>query len=144
MRTVFQIACFGICILFGTQSLATSESAKELARFTAQQIARQSNFTVRDQFYWGYLKRGESNVTRLTLYAGNQYVLVAGGCEDATDVDVAVYNSSGERIAKDNSTARIGIVKISVHETGTYYVKVTMYRNKNGRGAHWSLVIAYK
>jgi hypothetical protein len=66
------------------------------------------------------------------------YYLVVGGCEDAYDVDISVYDEDGNFIDSDNDEMPVGVVQVSPKWSGTFYVKITMY-NSTSNGAHWVL-----
>lgn len=97
----------------------------------------------RNSFSQGLLQRGGSVIIPTTLYAGNNYCLAASGCEDAYDVDLAVYDENGNFIGSDKDTTNLAVVRISPKWTGTYYLKVTMF-NSTYNGAHYVLQYAFR
>ena len=101
------------------------------------------NLNVRDTFQQGLLQRGESIVIKTQLYAGKNYTLVASGCEDAYDVDIAVFDENGTFIAQDRDTDPVAVANITANYTGYAYIKVTMF-NSTYDGAHFVLMYAYE
>ena len=89
----------------------------------------------------GTLARGESAVLRTTLYKGNSYTIVAAGCEEATDVDVAIYDEELNLVRKDETRDRLASLEgIAPRYTGTFYIKVTMYESAS-EGAHYVVLL---
>lgn len=105
-------------------------------------LLRSQGWTVRESFSWGLLERGDSVVIPTTLYAGNTYKLVAAGCEDAFDVDIAVFDENANLIDRDNDTSRVAVADFSPRWSGTFYIKVTMY-NSTANGAHYVVQYAF-
>ena len=98
---------------------------------------------VREHYQSGLLRKGKSQVVKTTLHAGNEYYFVAGGCEDAYDVDIAIYDENWNLIERDNDNQAVAAVKVKPRWTGKFYVKITMY-NSTSDGAHWVLQTAFK
>lgn len=124
----------------------TSLASVKGARITAAAIfikLSQRGYELRDFFSSGLLRRGQSAVIATTLSAGNDYTLVAAGCEDAYDVDLSVYDENGNRVGSDGDSSDVAVVSVSPRWTGTYYLKVTMY-NSTANGAHYVLQYAFK
>ena len=116
------------------------------ARYTAASLflgLKGQGWTCRESFSQGLLSRRGSVVIATTLYAGNTYALAASGCEDAYDVDLAVYDEHGNFIASDNDNSSLAVARITPRWTGTYYLKVTMF-NSTGNGAHYVMQYAYR
>jgi hypothetical protein len=123
-----------------------STASVQGARISAATIfvkLKQRGYSLRDFFSSGLLRRGQSTVIATTLSAGNSYTLVAAGCEDAYDVDLAVYDENGNRIGSDGDSSAVAVVSVTPRWTGTYYLKVTMY-NSTSNGAHYVLQYAFK
>lgn len=136
-------------LLAATLLTVTPASASVLgARVRAAQIfnALSNDWYIRDHFTTGLLRVGQSTVIRTTLHAGRQYKIVAGGCEDAFDVDLAVYNEQGQLVARDNSTSTLAVADLRANWTGTVYIKVTMARVRpnSGGAAHYVVQYAYR
>jgi len=108
--------------------------------------ALSNDWYIRDAFNYGLLQRGQSAVLATTLNAGRTYKVVAGGCEDAFDVDVAVYDESGNLVSRDSDTSPLAVATVSPRWSGTFYVKVTMYqvRPNSGGAAHYVVQYAYQ
>ena len=104
---------------------------------------KRQGWECRDTFSQGLLRKGGSVLIATTLHAGNNYAITAGGCEDAYDVDLAVYDESGNRVGADADTSPLALVRVTPLWTGTYYLKVTMASSTN-KGAHYVVQYAFR
>lgn len=120
---------------------ASIAGANRTARALFHALEREG-WTVRDTFERGLLRRGQSVVIRTTLYSGVRYKIVAAGCEDAYDVDIAVYDENGNFIDGDNDHTALAVADVAPRWTGTFFIKVTMY-NSTPDGAHYVVQYAY-
>ncbi len=138
------------CLLLAVSLLTISPAQASVlgARIQAARIfdALSSDWHLRSYFTSGLLKEGQSTTIRTTFYAGCQYKIVAGGCEDAFDVDLAVYNERGQLVARDSSTSPLAVADLTANWTGTVYIKVTMHRvrPRSGNAAHYVVQYAYR
>lgn len=121
---------------------ASVKGAKVRAAQMFQTLAGQYSLNVRPAYTYGLLKRGQSIVIRTTLHAGNNYILAAGGCEDAYDVDIAVFDGNGNLVARDTGVQPVAVARVTPIYTGTFFVKITM-SNSTANGAHYVLQYAW-
>ena len=120
-------------------------STMDEARRSAYAIADlfvAEGWNIRGDFQRGFLARGASTVITSTLYQGNSYCFIAGGCNDAYDIDVILYDENGYLIDRDEDAERAAAVTVTPRWTGMFYVKVVMY-DSTPDGAHWVLVTGY-
>jgi len=75
-----------------------------------------------------YLSKGDSYTITTTLYSGNSYTLVAAGDSSVRDLDIILYDENWNEIDKDTQSDALPIVKVSPRWSGTFYIKVKMYR----------------
>ena len=61
------------------------------------------------------------------LVSGQDYVFFAGGDEDATDLDIKVYSSSGVLLKKDNKTDNNPVVGFTPNRSGNYSIELIYY-----------------
>jgi hypothetical protein len=135
---LFVVTALGLTVL--TSSLQASEMGARSAAFGADRLLRGAgyDFVSGDA---GRLAYGQSTVVHTTLYRGNTYAFIAGGCEDAYDVDIAVYDENGNLIRRDNDNSAAAVAEgIVPRWTGKFYIKVTMYRSTSD-GAHYILLL---
>ncbi len=104
---------------------------------------KELGWNVRDTYTTGLLRLGQSVVITTKLEKGNKYKLVAGGCNDASDIDIAVYDENDELISKDTDESVVSVAEITPKWSGEFKVKVTMYRSTKD-GAHYVLQYAWR
>jgi hypothetical protein len=139
-KLIAVIAC--AAFLSGGQSpiQASVEGARLAARILLVRLIAEG-WDVRDFYSSGLLARGDNVIIRTTLFEGRRYKLVAAGCEDAYDVDIRLYDENGNFISGDNDEQVLAVADVTPKWSGTYYVKVTMYRSTSN-GAHYVLQYA--
>ena len=125
------------------QAEASSAGAARNAKAIFEALRLKLNLGVRDQFQQGLLKKGGHVILQTTLHAGNHYVLVAGGCEDAYDVDIAVFDEAGNLISKDADEEKVAVAHVRPESTGTFLILIKMYNSTNN-GAHWILQTGFR
>ncbi len=64
---------------------------------------------------------------RVTLNAGSDYAILGVCDEDCYDLDVALYNLSGNLIVADTTEDAAPLVPFTVTESGSFTLRVTMY-----------------
>ncbi len=72
------------------------------------------------------LDRGRSDYITVNLSAGTSYGIVGVCDRDCRDLDIALYDSRGKRIASDLGDDDIPAITINPYSSGTYRVKVDM------------------
>lgn len=128
--------------VFITRPASASVLGARVAASVLFDELRANGWNVRDCYSSGLLRYGQSTVISTTLYAENDYTFAAAGCEDARDVDIAVYDEDGNLVARDNDASVLAVAEVSPIWSGTFYVKVTMY-NSVYDGAHYVLQYAW-
>lgn len=123
-------------------SFATTQAARNTAYRAAELFVREG-WNVRDEYWHGYLPLGGYTDIVVTLYQGNEYAFIAGGCDDAYDVDIYLYDENGNLIDQDQTQDTAAVVAVTPRWTGTFLVRVVMY-NSTPNGAHWCLVTGYR
>ncbi len=91
----------------------------------------------------GILPTGGEKLVSVNLAAGRSYYFVAGGCEDAFDVDVMVYDQNRNLVARDSDSSTVAVAKITPRWTGKFFIKVRMHR-ATYNGAHYVLLYGAK
>jgi hypothetical protein len=122
---------------------STVDQAKETAAAMMIVLVGLYDCQMRDNFNYGFLEQGEYYIVTTNLASGLRYYFAAGGCDYAYDVDVAIYDSDWNLIAKDNSTSKSAWVSIDVYRGGTFHIQVSMHSCASS-GAHWALVCGFK
>ena len=142
MRSVFTGLFAAAMIWMPVPAQASTQGASIRASQLFATLGSRLALNVRPAYTYGLLRRGESVTIRTTLHAGNSYVIVAGGCEDAYDVDLQLFDANGNLVARDNDTQPVAVVQATSNYTGVAYVKITMY-NSTYNGAHYVLQYAW-
>lgn len=128
--------------LFPTTATASFAGARSNSAVLFRALQNRG-WDVRDCFSVGLLGKGRSTVISTTLLAGNTYKIAAAGCEDAYDVDIAVYDENGNLIDSDKDAQVLAVADITPRWSGTYFIKITMY-NSTRNGAHYVVQYAYQ
>jgi hypothetical protein len=134
-----------VCVAFLSGAPPPMQASLEGARLAARVLFVRlvaEGWEVRDYASSGLLAQGDNVIIRTTLFEGRRYKLVAAGCEDAYDVDIRLYDENGNFISGDNDEQVLAVADVTPKWSGTYYVKVTMYRSTSN-GAHYVLQYAY-
>lgn len=129
-------------VLFAPTAEATTSQAKARAYRIAQALKKQG-ISFRNDYWHGLLRKGGSTTIKTTLKANTQYVLVGGGCNDAYDVDIIVYDQNMNEVGRDTKVDAVPVVRITPKWSGTFYLKVKL-ANSTRNGAHYALIVGYK
>jgi len=91
----------------------------------------------------------EHRIYMLTLYAGNDYRVIACGDKTMVNVDLVLYDSDGRLILQDQVADRQPILTYKPESTDTYYVAVhateRVHKPKAGTDkGSVSLAVTYK
>lgn len=139
IRQMVLCFCAFAMILPGLQ--ASEKSAAATAK-SLLNLLKEKGWNVRDTYTTGLLRRGQHVVVKTTLEKGNKYQLVVGGCDDATDIDIEVYDENDELVSKDESKSVLSVAKITPKWSGEYKIKVIMF-DSTPDGAHYVLQYAW-
>lgn len=131
-----------LAILLVPTADATTAQAKARALKIAQALKKQG-ISFRNDYWHGLLKYKGSTTIKTTLKAGTQYVLVGGGCADAYDVDIIVYDENMNEVGRDTKVDAVPVVRVKPKWSGTFYIKMKL-SNSTRNGAHYALIIGYK
>ncbi|MBI4225478.1 MAG: hypothetical protein HY617_04115 [Candidatus Sungbacteria bacterium] len=136
---------FAIFVLF-LIGIPKAQATKEQANDSAEAIAVALKvlgyqFVTKDD---GFLKPGGIIEIYATLETGKVYTIVAGGCDDAYDIDIAVFDENNYFIGKDTTTKPLAIVPhIAPRWTGMFKIIINMHRSTPD-GAHYVVMIGSK
>jgi hypothetical protein len=137
-----------LLLLIGSASFgqADKSDAEVTARKNALELAgafTNEGFKIRDGHWSGPIKKGESKLVQVNLYAGNEYYFAVAATEQAKKVALSVYDETGAAITieepyQEGATAAIGF---SPTASGPYYLKV---EELEGEPTAFCLVCSYK
>ncbi len=122
-----------LAILLLPTAEATTTQAKGRALKIAQALKKQG-ISFQNDYWHGLLRK--DGIT--TLKAGTQYVLVGGGCSDAYDVDIIIYDENMNEVGRDTKVDAVPVIRIKPKWPGTFHVKMKM-ANSTRNGAHYRL-----
>ncbi len=91
------------------------------------------------------LGSGEHRVYLVTLYAGNEYKIMACGDTNVANIDVVLYDAKGAEVTKDASSDREPSLSYTPTVTDTYYIAVHATRlNDVNAKAGVATAVTYK
>jgi hypothetical protein len=70
------------------------------------------------------LGQAEHRVYLVTLYAGNEYKVLACGDKNLSNIDIVLYDKAGAIVTSDTSVDREPMLTFTPTTTDTYYVAV--------------------
>ncbi|MBF0550281.1 MAG: hypothetical protein HQK60_07080 [Deltaproteobacteria bacterium] len=122
------IFCLSWCLIVISSPTIASD-AESLNRLQIMVFAVQlKGCDCRDYASGKYLSEGDYFTIRTTLSRGNQYVIMGAGDSTVRDLDIILYDENGNEIDRDTQTDATPMVAVSPRWTGTFYIKVKMYR----------------
>ena len=75
----------------------------------------------------GKLDEDEKDTWTMTLYGGNDYLII-GACDgDCGDLDISVLDENDNVVARDTETDDVPVIELDLKEGGRYQFRVTMY-----------------
>jgi len=75
----------------------------------------------------GKLDEDETDTWTMTLYGGNEYIII-GACDgDCGDLDITVLDENDNPVARDTETDDVPVVELTLEEQGRYQIQVKMY-----------------
>ncbi len=74
-----------------------------------------------------FLDEGEEVGWSASFDAGTDYILLGAGDEDATDVDITIYDAKGNQVMADTETDAIPLVFFTPEKSGQYSIKLKLY-----------------
>lgn len=75
----------------------------------------------------GFAETSESMDWKTRLEFGKEYVLIGGGDEDATDIDLEVYDPSGNLVVQDDESDNNPVVNFRAKSAGEYTFRLKLY-----------------
>jgi len=134
---------FSTLLLSAAPALADEEAAETCLRAkiwegytSGYQVRSQTNTT---------LGSGEHRIYLITLYAGNEYKFLACGDDNASNLDLVLYDAQGNVLITDTSNDREPQLMYIPTVTDTFYLAVHGSRmNAADRKAGLSTAVTYK
>jgi hypothetical protein len=91
------------------------------------------------------LTAGAHKVYLVTLYAGNEYKLLACGDANVSNADLVLYDHAGKQVAADTSNDREPTISFTPQATDTYYIAAHASRlNGDAQTGALATAVTYK
>lgn len=116
-----------LCLAVSSPALAggAQEAQENLTQF-AQIAGVLQGFTPRGELWRGELMVGEATVIIETLMFGNEYLVLATGDNDATDINLELYDSDLNLVTVDVDDDDTPVITITPPTSGAYTIRVTL------------------
>lgn len=100
-------------------------------------------FKIREDYWHGTVKSGESKVVKAQLFKGNEYWFWLGCEEDEVDLTLDLFDGAGQKISVESTSGKGAVgVRVLPPKTGTY-VAVFTITHKKDKAAKFSWALAY-
>jgi hypothetical protein len=120
-------------------------AARSAAFEVAGAFSANDGYKLRDGYFTTTLKKRESKIFTVNLYAGNSYWFCAATVPAVTKLDVTLYDEAGKPIPMqpyvDGARAAAGI---TAAYSGTHFVKLTVADGPDAQLSTVCLLYAYK
>ena len=151
MKKLTYVLFFAIVLVFsfGISKANQYESASNLAIGAAavrQEMNNMGGYNLRLNFsdiqtWWR--NPGTTSVVYRQLSAGNAYVFIASGDNNASDVDIYVYDGQNNLVRRDQHTDRNAYAIFRANYSETYMIVIKLYSTFNGGPSHISYAMSY-
>lgn len=123
---------------------ASEEQAKQNL-FATIKVIREKYPNLRDrrEYGTGTLDAGKSQVYKEHFEAGVTYVVIAVGCDGASDLDVGIGDSDGNLLESDTQDDASPVVIFTPQETADYIAVVKMAKTTTSDAAHFAYQVFY-
>lgn len=118
-------------------TLSPEDAADEIIRAVMESLTTQlaeidtevapRGYRTSHETKWGMLDSGEREDTMVSLEAGQSYAFVAVCDDDCDDIDLAIYDTEGQRAAVDEDESAVAAVSYRPDTTGDHTLRVLMY-----------------
>ena len=121
-----------ITIVLAGMILAHRAEAQAAAKTVWSQLEAVQGWAVGEGFSTrnyiiGKLDESDTDSWTMTLYGGNDYVLV-GACDgDCGDLDITVYDEADNVVARDTEPDGVPVVELDLESQGRYRIQMKMY-----------------
>jgi hypothetical protein len=92
----------------------------------------------------GFVQVGKSVGFNRSFVAGSQYLLLGGGDDNARDIDLEVFDSSGEKIAADTDDDPAPVVRFTPKKSGTYSFRLTLHKAGNPKAGGFCAAVVLR
>ena len=118
------------------------EAAANLFQF-AQIAGVLQGFSPRSEMWRGQLTPGEATLITETLMVGNEYLILATGDADASDINLEIFDTDLNLIDADFSDDNTPLVSVTPVSNGNYTIRVTLV-SATAPAAWYALQVMYR
>lgn len=115
--------------LFATPAAAQQDAWTQQVRRYLQEAGRhfeEQGYTLTHHIYTGTLNDGGTEIVELDLDIGTDYEIIGACDDDCTDLDLTLYDGSGEVVDSDLLDDSFPMVSVTVIRSGSFTVEVSM------------------
>jgi hypothetical protein len=125
------IAAAGLSLgLLSAPAAAQDEWTQQVQNLLARasDIAKSNGMSMTHNIFTGSLNRGATTYVTADLNFGKSYQMVGVCDNDCSDVDLEIYDPSGNKVASDVLDDDTPVVSLQPGKSGTYRIKVMMIK----------------
>jgi len=109
-----------------------------------QLVAQNIDVRVSEDAYVYNVENGKQIHIEGTFQPGNAYIFIASGCNDASQVDMAVFDNNGNMLVPGESGGIDAIVIFDVDQTADLTVVIQLTSTNAGKSsAHVGVILMY-
>lgn len=136
--------------LLGLIALASHARAiVDDAHSAAMELAEgpyKKGFKIRDDYWRGTVKSGESKIVKAQLFKGNEYWFWLGCDEEDLELTLDLFDGTGQKVSVESTSGKSNFgVRVVPPKTGTYVAvfSITHKKDKDAKLA-WALAYGYR
>ena len=143
-RVLFAALVTSLVVLSPSPANASEDQAKQKL-FAAIKVLKEKYPSLRDrrEYGAGTLEEGKSEIYHEHFEAGTTYLVLAVGCNGASDIDIGIGDSNGNVVAADTQDDASPIAIFTPERTGDYLAVVKMSKTNNSDPAHFAYQVFY-
>lgn len=126
----------------GSAAAGPEEATENLNRF-AQIAGVLQGFSPRSEIWRGQLTPGESTLITEQLMVGNEYLILATGDGEATDISLELFDAQLELLDADIGDDNTPLLSAVPESSGTYYIRVTLV-SSTAPAAWYAMQVMYR
>jgi hypothetical protein len=141
VRCVLLVAALSLAVL--PQARAFVDDAHSMAMELATAYV-EKGFAVRQDYWSGEVKSGQSKQVKAQLFKGNEYWFFLGCDADSCELELKIVDAKGKPLHTETKTIKGAVgVRILPPKTGSYAIVFTI-KSTDVAKPHWALAYAYR
>jgi hypothetical protein len=145
MRTTLKpFTLVALALLLGAVSVrAIVDDSHSLAMEAAAPYVEQG-FIVREEYWSGEVKSGQTLVIKHQMFKGNEYAFWLGSADDGVKFDLKIHDDKGQELTMTGkSQEHFASARVNPPRTGTYTLSFTLSR-PTAKSVNWALAYGYR